>query len=51
MSEQQLQNEANYKLALGVLKRLLEQGMLTPEQFKKADELTARKYKPFYRVA
>lgn len=42
---------ALFILALGVLKRFLDRGGLTSDPFKKADELTANKYKPFYRVA
>jgi len=39
-----LSNEVKYKMALNFLKRLLDQGLITLDEFEIADRLNAEKY-------
>lgn len=39
-------NEVYYQAALNVLKRLLKQGLITKEEYKKIDQLNVEKWKP-----
>lgn len=46
MSQEQAVNEVKYKMALGFLKKLLDQGKISCEEYENADRYVAEKYKP-----
>lgn len=50
MTEKQGQNEIEYRLSLLKLNELLEQKLITPEEFKKMQKRLIRKYKPIIGV-
>jgi hypothetical protein len=46
MSQEQSVNEVKYKMAFGFLKKLLDQGKISHEEYETADRYIAEKYKP-----
>lgn len=46
MTQQQISNEVKYRIALAFLKKLLQQGIITEQEFIEADRLNAQCYKP-----
>jgi len=46
MTTEQLQAEMKYSLSKSMLKRMLEQGLLTAEEYAKADRKLSRIYRP-----
>ena len=50
MSKVQIKNEIKYRMALSLLNKLLKQGLITEEQFKKTNRLNALCYKPAFPI-
>lgn len=50
MSQTQIMNEVKYKMAVGFLRKLLSQGLITDAEFEIADRYTAEKYKPIFKA-
>jgi len=46
MSQEQMQNELNYCLALRIIKKMLIKGLITDDEFKKIDRLNRNSFKP-----
>jgi len=46
MTKKKLSDEIKYRMAKGFLAHLLEQGKITPEEYRKADQYNAEKYHP-----
>ena len=49
MTKKKLTNEIKYQMARRFLSSLLEQGKITPQEYKRAEEYTAGKYHPLLR--
>ena len=49
MTKKKLSDEIKYQMARGFLCSLLNQGKITPQEYKKAEEYTAGKYHPLLR--
>ena len=46
MSQAQIANEVKYKMALSLLKSLLEKGIITLSEYKEVDQINQRLYTP-----
>jgi len=46
MSKEQMNQEIKYKLAVSLLKSLLSKGIITPEEYKEAEEIHRNLYTP-----
>ena len=46
MSQAQIANEVKYKMALSLLKSMLEKGLLTLSEFKEVDQINQCLYTP-----
>ena len=46
MSPEQFQNELNYSLSVKLLKKMLEQGLISMEEYTKIDLLNRKSFKP-----
>ncbi|WP_198543949.1 SHOCT domain-containing protein [Petroclostridium xylanilyticum] len=46
MSQTQITNEIKYKMALSLLRSLLEKGLITLSEYKEVDAINQRLYKP-----
>ena len=44
MSKEQMNQEIKYKLAVSLLKSLLSKGIITPEEYKEAEEIHRNLY-------
>ena len=46
MSNEQLRNEIDYFLSVNIIKKMLESGLISPEEFRKIDMLNRESFKP-----
>lgn len=46
MSQEQFQNELNYNLSVKLLKKMLEKGLISVEEYTKIDLLNRKSFKP-----
>jgi len=46
MSQAQIANEVKYKMALSLLKSLLEKGIITLSEYREVDQMNQRLYTP-----
>lgn len=46
MSQAQIANEVKYKMALSLLKSLLEKGIITLSEYREVDQINQRLYTP-----
>ena len=49
MTKKKLTDEIKYQMGWSFLSSLLEQGKITPQEYKRAEEYTAGKYHPLLR--
>ena len=48
LSREQFERETSYRLALSIAKALLGKGLLTKEEYRRADEGFVKKYRPVW---
>ena len=46
MTTAELQNEIYYKMALGIINKMLQKDLITEDEFKKIDRLNRETFKP-----
>ena len=48
LTKDQYERECNYRMALAVMKALLTKGILTKDEYRKADKRLVEKYRPVW---
>ena len=46
MTQEQFKGESNYRLSMSIAKTMLEEGLLTKQEYDKIDTIMLRKYRP-----
>jgi len=46
MSQEQFKNELHYSMSVGILRKMLKQGLISGEEYTKIDNLNRKSFKP-----